>query len=501
MGSSVSQEDEVPLLEEEEEIQPIFEELKLVLIGSQRAGKKVIANAIFKEKVFRFRVSHKNVHIKKTVSGTQIHLARTPDWRGDLSRSHKTKREIVHCVQSLYRSGPHAVILALKVNSVLSESNISTLESLLTVQLWEHTIVLFTHGEKLGGYTIEDYIRCQQQLQSLIKKCGERYFVIRKNDNNQITETIQELVARKNSACYFKLSAQTEVTLLSDWRYLVERIESKITTLSAFKENLLSNSKPQNNNSIKRLIDLKDAEIKRLNAIVQEKQREIKRLRRYLRTQDLDPSGLHRRIEELVDQLDIKSNELKEKNKENTILKMQVKKKDAEIKELKLQMWRQESVNQYETVHACYRSSLCQGVSTMSIKNHNQIQLQVLPSKGPALHGWSDTLLKILDQLSDEELKKMKYFMYWNEKYKITRSSVEHKNRVDLADQMLKQWGELQSILNTRDLVKNIPRNDHAMIALFEPFLKSIDQYGAQSSFSNTLFQTSTMDKPKTNPK
>ncbi|KAL0189686.1 hypothetical protein M9458_016785, partial [Cirrhinus mrigala] len=68
------------------------------------------------------------------------------------ARSEQTKCEIVHCVQSLYRSGPHAVILALK-------SNISILESLLTVQLWEHTIVVFTNGEKLGGYTIRDYIR------------------------------------------------------------------------------------------------------------------------------------------------------------------------------------------------------------------------------------------------------------------------------------------------------------------------------------------------------
>ncbi len=218
-----------------------------MLIGSQGAGKSTIANAILKEKVFRFWTSFRRDYIKtRRVSGTQIHLTRTPGWRGDLSRSEQTKREIVYCVQALYKTGPHAIILVLKVNSVLSESNISTLESLLTVQLWEHTIVLFTHGEKLGDYTIEDYIRCHQ-LQPLIDKCGERYFVIRNNDSNQITETIQELVVRKNSACCFKLSAQTEVnnTLESDWRHLVERIKLKITILSASKEKLLLNPRTQ----------------------------------------------------------------------------------------------------------------------------------------------------------------------------------------------------------------------------------------------------------------
>lgn len=486
MGSSASREDQVPLLEGNEEIQPIFEELKLVLIGSQGAGKNNIANAILKEKAFTFWTSYKSIHIKetRTVSGTQIHLTRTPGWRGDLSRSEQTKQEIVHCVQSLYSSGPHAILLALKVNTVLSESNINTLENLLTVQLWKHTIVLFTYGEKLGGYNIEDYIRCRQ-LQPLIDKCGKRYFVIRNNDSSQIIETILEFVARKNSAYYFKLSAQTDVnnTLLSDWRRIVERIKSKINSLSALKENLLSNPNTQNNDSLKRLLDLKDAEIKRLNAIVREKEREIERLQSgNSRTQDL--SGLHRRITELEGQLHMMSSELEGKNTENKILKKQVKEKDAEIEDLKtaLQMQQQKAIHwrthedQYSTVHAVYRSELCQDFSAMSIRSQNQIQLRALPSKGSALIGWSDTLLKILNELSAEDMEQMEFSMIWNEKYRICRSSVENRNRVKLADQMLKQWGEWQSVLNTRDLVKNIPRNDEAMKELFEPFLKSIGE-------------------------
>ncbi|XP_016353755.1 myosin-1-like [Sinocyclocheilus anshuiensis] len=375
-----AQEDQVHLLGHDEEIQPIFEDLKLVLIGSQGAGKNTIANAILKEKVFTFWTSLRSVHIKetRTVSGTQIHLARTPGWNGDLSRSEKTKREIVHCVQTLYKTGPHAVILVLNVNSVLSESNISTLESLLTVQLWKHTIVLFTNGEKLGHCRIEDHIR-SEQLQPLIDKCGKRYFVIHKNDSNQIIETIEELVVRKNSTSCFKLSAQTDDnnTLLSDWEYVVERIKSKISSLSASKEKL------QNEDSMKMLLDAKDAEIRRLEKIVQEKKREIERLQsRYSRTQeDLDQSALYRRNTELEDQVYMMSNELKGKNTENETLKKQVKKKDAEIEELKkeLQVRQQKAIawrtheDQYATVHASNSSKLCQSVSAMSIRRgYNQ---------------------------------------------------------------------------------------------------------------------------------
>ncbi len=350
-----------------------------MLIGSQGAGKSTVANDIFREKVFRFWTSLTSDYIKQTrrVSGTQIHLTRTPGWRGDLSRSEQTKREIVYCVQALYETGPHAVILVLKVNSALSESTISTLEILLTVQLWDHTIVLFTHGEKLGGCTIEDYIR-DQQLQDLIEKCGERYFVILNNNRNQITETIQELVARKNSACCFKLSAQTVVnnTLESDLGCLVERIKLKITILLASKKMLMLNTRTQNNNSFERLLDLKDAEIKRLNAIVEEKEREIERLR-YSRTQDLDLSGLRRRIAEVEDQRDMMSNELKEKNTENETLKKQVKEKDAEIQELKIDLQKRQ---QEAVVWRTHEDETEYAGSTVSKRSFNQIQLQVLPS-------------------------------------------------------------------------------------------------------------------------
>ncbi|XP_026107133.1 GTPase IMAP family member 4-like [Carassius auratus] len=440
MGSSTSQEDTDPLLENDEEILPIFEELKLVLIGCNGAGKNTIANAIFEKEVFTFWTSYTSVHIKETctASGMQIHLARTPGWNGELSRAEQTKREIVHCVQTLYDTGPHAVILVLNVNSVLSiESTISTLESLLTVQLWDHTIVMFTNGEKLGHYSIEDHIR-SEQLQPLIDKCGKRYFVVHKNDSKQIIETIQELIVRKNSTSFFKLTAQTkdDNTLLSDWEYVIKRIRSKITSLSAFKEKL------QNEDSMKMIFDAKDAEIRRLETIVQEKEMEIGRLQsRRFNTQDLELSDLSIRNTELEDQVYKMSNELKGKNTENKTLKKQVKEKDAEIEELRkeLQVWRQEAV-------------------------------------GSALQRWSDALLKILNELSDEDLKKMKYSMFWNEEYRTYRGSVEHRDRVELADLMLKQWGERQSVLKARDLVKKIPRNDDAMIELFEPFLKSIGE-------------------------
>ncbi|XP_067293825.1 uncharacterized protein [Pseudorasbora parva] len=461
-------------------IQPVFEELKLVLIGSQGAGKNAIGNAIFREKIFTLWTSYKSHYVKetRTVSGTQIHLARTPGWKGDLSRSEKTKYEIVHCVQSLYNTGPHAVLLALKVNSELPESTIQTLESLLTDKLWDHTIVLFTNGEKLGGYTIEDHIRCKQ-LQPLIDKCGERYFVVQKKDSNQITDTIEELIIRKNSARCFKLSAPNEVyinTLLSDWIWLVTRIKSKIDSISAFKENLCRKHNTRNNNSVTKLLRSKDDEIRRLNNIVQEKEKEIVRLRSgNSRTRDgPDLSALNRRIAELEHQLDMKCKE--------------VEKKDTEIEELKtqLQIWKTKAKewrtheDQRATAHADMRSRIGQNVSKM--ESYKQIPLpdrpsnrgEHVPTGSVVLREWGLGLCKILDELSDAQLKKMQDFMHLDKEWNIPRRLMEGKNRGDLVDLIIEKWGQRQSVLKTQDLIKKIPRNDDCMIELFRPFLNEI---------------------------
>lgn len=337
-----------------------------MVIGIQGAGKNTICNAIFREKVFTFWTSYRSGYVKetRTVSGTQIHLARTPGWSGELSRSEKTKREIVHCVQSLYRTGPHAVLLALKVNSVLSESTIGTLESLLTDKLWDHTIVLFTHGEKLGYHSIEDYIR-STQLQTLINKCGQRYFVIQKNYRYQITDKIEELILKKNATTCFELSDQTEgdVKKLSDCKCLVEKIKSKINSISTSKKMLLSKINTQNNDSIKELLDSKDAEIRRLNTIVEEKVREIERLQSInSRAQDPALIDLHRRVAEL---------------EETPVLKNKViMEKDKRIDELT----KDQRTPEDQYAHEGYRSKLGQDVTTVPLKRDTEIQLHDLPS-------------------------------------------------------------------------------------------------------------------------
>lgn len=94
-----------------------------------------------------------------------------------------------------------------------------------------------------------------------------------------------------------------------------------------------------------------------------------------------------------------------------------------------------------------------------------------------ALDNWGYTLLNILNELKDAELKEMKYHMKnWKDEYKIYRSLTEERDRVDLADQMIREWGKQESVLKTRDLIKVILHNNDVIIKLFTPVLKELGE-------------------------
>lgn len=214
--------------------------------------------------------------------------------------------------------------------------------------------MLFTHKKKLD-YTIEDYI-IRQQLQTLIDKCGQRYFVIQKN-YSQITDTIEELIAKKKLPGCFEPHDQIkdDNKRLSVLKDLVKSIKSKINSMLTYKNNRHSN---------KALLDSKDREIERLNTIVVEKEKEIERLQS-LSTQDRpDLSALRRRITELEDQL-------KEKNDENVTLKKKIEELTKELQ-----------VRQEEDQHAGYRNTLCQDVKQESMTSYTQMQLDDRSLKG-----------------------------------------------------------------------------------------------------------------------
>ncbi|XP_058648505.1 uncharacterized protein LOC131549932 [Onychostoma macrolepis] len=106
---------------------------------------------------------------------------------------------------------PHAMILVIPIDTSFKiEQKRIINEYMVTFgeDVWKHTIVLFTWGDRFPDISIEQHIESEgEALQWLIQKCRNRYHVFdnsNKNNRDQVTELLQkidEMVAENSLFC------------------------------------------------------------------------------------------------------------------------------------------------------------------------------------------------------------------------------------------------------------------------------------------------------------
>uniref|UniRef100_A0A3P9KGJ3 AIG1-type G domain-containing protein n=1 Tax=Oryzias latipes TaxID=8090 RepID=A0A3P9KGJ3_ORYLA len=180
-----------------------LEEMKIVLLGERSSGKSSTGNIILHKEVFsagQDEQCHKEV---RQVGDRQVTVIDTPGWRRESSCStEQMDREIVRSL-SLSESGVHAVLLVVPLDLKFTETEKVKLEehvNLFGASIWKHTLVLFTHEDKLPNKSIEEHIEREESLRWLVDKCKNRYHSMnnRKSDLSQVTklfEKIEEMVA------------------------------------------------------------------------------------------------------------------------------------------------------------------------------------------------------------------------------------------------------------------------------------------------------------------
>uniref|UniRef100_A0A3B4AYN3 AIG1-type G domain-containing protein n=1 Tax=Periophthalmus magnuspinnatus TaxID=409849 RepID=A0A3B4AYN3_9GOBI len=126
-------------------------------------------------------VTEECVRQQANVSQRHVTVVDTPGWEGGVmgTTPERVKREIVTSV-GLCPPGPHAFLLALRIDTAVRESHICNHLELLGEDTWRYTILLFTHCDQLReGVSIEKHIqKGGKELQMLLKKCKGRYHAI-----------------------------------------------------------------------------------------------------------------------------------------------------------------------------------------------------------------------------------------------------------------------------------------------------------------------------------
>ncbi|XP_077391692.1 uncharacterized protein LOC144027761 [Festucalex cinctus] len=184
------------------EMEPI-QELRIILLGSQLVGKTSVVNTILAMKEHEEARTMLCQVQQASVGRMKITVVDTPGWRKGFTTSDTTemiKDELLHSMCKC-PPGPHVFLLVIDADASFNAKHLeaaTTHVELFGENVWQHTMVVFTHGDWLRPHRIEEYIEGEgKALQSLVEQCGNRYHVLdnmNADDSSQVDELLGKII-------------------------------------------------------------------------------------------------------------------------------------------------------------------------------------------------------------------------------------------------------------------------------------------------------------------